>query len=71
MLMSFMMLTIVNNQNRVKKDLFTETESDDLIVHYGGVGQEYEANWIANKIEDLDAELVEYKDIAILYRSNY
>ncbi len=62
---------IINNQNRVKKDLFTETQSDDLIVHYSGVGQEYEANWIANKIEDLDAELVEYKDIAILYRSNY
>ena len=62
---------IVNNENRVKKELFTEEESDDLIVHYSGAGQEYEANWVANKIEDLSANLVDYKDIAILYRSNY
>lgn len=62
---------IVNNKNRVKKDLFTKSESDKLIVHYSGAGQEYEANWISSKIEDLDANLVDYKDIAILYRSNY
>ena len=62
---------IVNNKNRVKKDLFTQSESEKLIVHYGGAGQEYEANWISNKIEDLDSDLVEYKDIAILYRANY
>ncbi len=62
---------IINNKNRVKKDLFTKSESDKLILHYSGAGQEYEANWISSKIEDLDADLVEYKDIAILYRSNY
>lgn len=62
---------IVNNKNRVEKDLFTETESEDLILHYSAAGQEYEANWISNRILKLDEELVEFKDIAILYRSNY
>ncbi len=62
---------IVNNKNRVKKELFTEHESKDKILHYSGAGQEYEANWIAEKIFDLRKEGVDYRDIAILYRSNY
>ena len=62
---------IINNTNRVKKELFTEFKSDDKIIHYSGAGQEYEANWIAEKIEELVSEGVSYRDIAILYRSNY
>ncbi len=62
---------IINNKNRVKKELFTEFKSDDKIVHYSGAGQEYEANWIAQKINELVDDGVNYRDIAILYRSNY
>ncbi len=62
---------IINNQNRVKKELFTNIKSDAKIMHYTGAGQEYEANWIAQNILKLTDDGVSYKDIAILYRSNY
>lgn len=62
---------IINNKNRVKKDLFTEETSEHKIIHYSGAGQEYEANWIAQKIGELVKDGVNYRDIAILYRSNY
>ena len=57
---------IINNKNRVKKDLFTEEKSDNKIIHYSGAGQEYEANWIAQKIGELIKDGVNYRDIAIL-----
>lgn len=62
---------IINNKNRLKKELFTENKSDKKIVHYSGAGQEYEANWIAEEINALIDRGVNYKEIAILYRANY
>lgn len=62
---------IRNNRNRVKKDLFTVNEANDLIVHYSASNEEYEAVWIAQKILELTRKNNTYRDIAILYRSNY
>ena len=62
---------IRNNRNRLKKDLFTNRESDEKITHYSGPSDEYQAGWVAGKIKELHLKGKEYHDIAVLYRSNY
>lgn len=62
---------IQNNQNRLKKELFTERTSDSKVMHYSAEGEDYEAAWIAGKIAQLHREGIQYSQIAILYRSNY
>ncbi len=62
---------IKNNQHRVEKDLFTSRQSKEKITHYSSAGDEYEAAWIAAKIKELHQNGKSYKDMAILYRSNY
>ena len=59
------------NKNRVEKDLYTKQGAGDSIVHFSGNSEEYEAMWVANKILDLKQMGEDYKQIAILYRSNY
>lgn len=43
------------------------------MIHHVAKSEEEEANWIANKIEDIvnNQDGVNYRDIAILYRANY
>ena len=62
---------IKNNRHRLEKDLYTDKESTEKIVHYASAGDEYEAAWIAGKIRELHAKGLDYHDIAVLYRSNY
>lgn len=62
---------IANNQNRMKKELFTKRSSEDKVVHYTALSDEYQAAWIAGKIYDLHQNGLPYHDMAILYRSNY
>lgn len=62
---------IQNNKNRVKKELYTNRESEDKVIHYAAENEEYEAAWIAGKIRELHSKGKKYSDIAILYRSNY
>lgn len=62
---------IKNNKHRLKKELFTTNKSDEKIVHYSAVSDEYEAAWIAEEIRQLHAKGSEYRSMAILYRSNY
>ena len=62
---------IKNNSYRVKKDLYTNKEAGEKITHYTSASEEYEAAWIARKIAELHSKGTEYRDIAILYRSNY
>lgn len=59
------------NRNRIEKELFTKNTDDQLITHYSSTSEEYESYWIASKIEELHKEGKSYKDIAVLYRSNY
>lgn len=62
---------IRNNRNRMKKDLFTTRESNEKIIHHASGDDELEALYVADTIRDLHAHGKRYKDIAVLYRSNY
>lgn len=62
---------IQNNKNRVKKELYTNRESEEKVIHYSAENEEYESAWIAGKIRELHSKGKKYSDIAILYRSNY
>ncbi len=62
---------IHNNRNRLEKDLFTSRTSTEKITHYASANDEYQAAWVASKIAELHRNGKLYKDVAILYRSNY
>ncbi len=62
---------IQNNQNRLKKELFTSKKNEDKVIHFGAESEEYEDAWIAGEIQRLHSAGKKYSDIAILYRSNY
>lgn len=59
------------NKHRYEKDLFTDAKGGTKIVHQSLANDEYEAHWVSAIIKDLDKKGIEYKDIGILYRSNY
>ncbi len=62
---------IRHNKARVDKDLFS-TRGDGRKITHKTLQSEYaEANYVANKIEDLHADGYRYSDMAVLYRSNY
>ena len=58
---------------RLEKNLFTKQTGGEDVIHHVAKSEEEEANWIANKIEDIvnNQDGVNYRDIAILYRANY
>ena len=64
---------IRKNKNRLEKDLFTESHQGAKVIHYSGVDEEAEANFVCDKIEEIihKEEGVNYHDFAILYRANY
>lgn len=62
---------IKNNRNRIDKELFTNINSDDKIIHFTALDDYNEPVWVASKIMTLHHNGVAYRDMAILYRSNY
>ena len=61
---------IKHNKGRKTKKLWTENEEGDLI-EFHQYGTEYEeARKIIHEIEDLSKEGYDYKNMAILYRTN-
>ena len=64
---------IRKNKNRLEKDLFTENESGPTVIHYSGIDEESEAEFVCDKIEEIINKVdgVNYHDFAILYRANY
>ena len=62
---------IRNNRNRIEKDLFTEVEGDNPIIHFTAMDDVNEPVWVASRIMALSHSGVCYRDIAVLYRSNY
>ena len=64
---------IRKNKNRMEKDLFTELEEGPKVMHYSGVDEDAEANFVCDTIENIihTVEGVNYHDFAILYRANY
>ena len=59
------------NKNRIEKDLFSEIEGNELIHVKGCEGEVDEPVYVAREIYERHKEGIEYKDIAVLYRSNY
>lgn len=62
---------IDHNQNRIPKDLFTNSPKDKIVLHYHGKSEKEEAEWIAKQIENLAKNGFGYSSFAILYRASY
>lgn len=64
---------IRKNKNRLEKDLFTDAKEGEHVIHYSGINEEAEANFVCDMIEKIihNVEGVNYSDFAILYRANY
>ncbi len=62
---------IDNNRNRLKKDLFTRRENGHQIRYYSALNEEVEAQFICDTIQAEYKAGRKYRDIAVLYRSNY
>lgn len=62
---------IKNNQYRVEKELFTTKESDEKVTHCAFADEDQEARWILDQAQKRHDKGTSYKEMAILYRSNY
>ena len=63
---------IAHNKMRVKKDLYTENKDGEGIVVRRSPSSKNEADYVVREIKKLvQVNHYSYKDIAILYRSNY
>ncbi len=61
---------ISNNFDRKDKNLFTDIGDGDKIVGFTGYSQHDEAQFIADEIDTLRGEGIDYRDIAVFYRTN-
>ena len=61
---------ISHNFDRKDKNLFTTVGDGEKIVGYTGYGQHDEAQFIADEIATLRESGLDYKDIAVFYRTN-
>lgn len=59
------------NEDRIKKDLYTEIPGDEKILLHSSQEEGDEPLYVAKEISKRHKKGLEYKDIAILYRSNY
>lgn len=62
---------IKNNRQRLDKDLFTQKESVDKILHQSCIDEEHESRFVIDEIVKRHKQGLAYNDMAILYRSNY
>lgn len=63
---------IINNSDRIEKELVTNKKEDHEVNLFIGEAQIEEANFICHQISQLTkSKKYQYRDMAILYRSNY
>lgn len=62
---------IAHNKYRVEKELITNQQDTQKIQHIQLESEDQESHWIANKLASLNRQGIDYKQCAILYRSNY
>ncbi len=62
---------IAHNKYRVAKDLYTNKDDEEKIKHVQLASEEAESEWIVNQLAKLNRQGFNYKQAAILYRSNY
>lgn len=61
---------ISQNTGRLGKNLWTEGKDGDQITVYAGFNETDEAFFIVNRMRELKQNSHQYKDMAVLYRSN-
>jgi DNA helicase II / ATP-dependent DNA helicase PcrA len=61
---------ISNNFDRVAKNLFTTDGAGEKIIGFTGYSGHDEAQFVADEIEKLHAGGVDYRDVAVFYRTN-
>ncbi len=61
---------IRNNRERKDKNLWTARGQGEKIKYYRAYNEKDEAQYVIRKIKELVSKNTEYKDIAILYRTN-
>jgi len=61
---------IANNFDRIDKKLFTVVGDGDKIVGFTGYSQHDEAQFVADEVTTLHSEGVDYRNMAVFYRTN-
>ena len=61
---------IKNNTQRKDKNLWTSRGKGEKIKYYRAYNERVEAQYVIRKVKELRNKDVEYKDIAVLYRTN-
>jgi len=61
---------IANNFDRIDKKLFTVVGDGDKIVGFTGYSQHDEAQFVADEVTTLHGEGVDYRNMAVFYRTN-
>ena len=62
---------IKKNKNRLEKNLFSELEEGDKVIHYAAVSEDAESKYICDTIQKITQSGVSESHIAVLYRANY
>ena len=58
------------NKERKDKVLYTDNIDGDKIVYYKALDEKDEGNFVIDEIKKLSDNLVNYRDVAVLYRTN-
>lgn len=61
---------VQNNKARKEKKLWTKNEVGEMVTCYEAMDENDEAGFVGTKIEDWNADGVDYRDFAIFYRTN-
>ena len=62
---------IKNNKNRLGKNLWSNNIDGEKVNVYKAFSDKHETEYIIKKIKKLHSDGIKYKDISILYRSNF
>lgn len=62
---------IRKNKNRLEKDLYSELEQGDKVIHYAAASEDAEAKYICDQIQNITNNGISESHIAVLYRANY
>ena len=62
---------IKHNKKRIEKNLVTNKEKGNIVVHYHGKNDVEESEWIAEQIMRIKESGYNFSDCSILYRASY
>jgi DNA helicase-2/ATP-dependent DNA helicase PcrA len=62
---------IEKNKFRREKNLFTQNGAGDKVGIFEALSEDHEAQFVAEKVKELQKNGVQYSEIAVLYRANF